>query len=145
MANDSRQRAAKHGVAAFEGVTVQRMITDHGTELILGASTDAQFGPVLLFGAGGTLVEVLQDRALALPPLNRSLARRWMEQTKIFKVLQGVRGRPPVDLDALEDVLVAFSRLVHAETRIVELDINPLLATPHGALALDARVVVRRA
>ena len=121
------------------------MITDHGTELILGASTDAQFGPVLLFGAGGTLVEVLQDRALALPPLNRSLARRWMEQTKIFKVLQGVRGRPPVDLDALEDVLVAFSRLVHAETRIVELDINPLLATPHGALALDARVVVRRA
>lgn len=137
--------AAKHGVAAFEGVTVQRMITDHGTELILGASTDAQFGPVLLFGAGGTLVEVLQDRALALPPLNRSLARRWIEQTKIFKVLQGVRGRPPADLGALEDVLVAFSRLVHADHRIVELDINPLLATPQGALALDARVVVRSA
>jgi acetyltransferase len=135
--------AAKHDVAAFEGVTVQRMITGHGTELILGASTDPQFGPVLLVGAGGTLVEVLQDRALALPPLNRALARRWIEQTKIFKVLQGVRGRPPADLAALEETLVRFARLVHQERRIVELDINPLLASAEGVVALDARVVVR--
>lgn len=135
--------AAKHDVAAFEGVTVQRMITRQGTELILGASTDPQFGPVLLFGTGGTLVEVLQDRALALPPLNRALSRRWIEQTKIFKVLKGVRGRPPVDLDALADVLVRFSRLVHQERRIVELDINPLLVSHEGVVALDARVVVR--
>ncbi|MFO1486574.1 MAG: acetate--CoA ligase family protein [Verrucomicrobiaceae bacterium] len=132
-----------YGAAAFDGVTVQRMVTRQGTELILGASTDAQFGPVLLFGAGGTLVEVFQDRALALPPLNRALARRWMEQTKIFKVLRGVRGRLPVDLAALEKVLVRFARLVHAERRIVELDINPLLATSEGIVALDARVVVR--
>ncbi len=132
-----------HGLAAFEGVTVQRMITQKGIELILGASTDAQFGPVLLIGAGGTLVEVLQDRALALPPLNHALARRWVGQTRIAKVLQGVRGQPAVDLPALDDVLVKFARLVQHERRIVELDINPLLATPEGIVALDARVVVR--
>lgn len=132
-----------HGLAAFEGVTVQRMITQKGIELILGASTDAQFGPVLLVGAGGTLVEVLQDRALALPPLNHALARRWVGQTRIAKVLQGVRGQPAVDLAALDDVLVKFARLVQHERRIVELDINPLLATPEGIVALDARVVVR--
>jgi len=132
-----------HGIAAFEGVTVQRMVTRKGTELILGASTDAQFGPVLLFGAGGTLVEVFQDRALALPPLNHALARRWMGQTKIAKALHGVRGQAAVDLEALDEVLVKFARLVQHERRIVELDINPLLATPEGVLALDARMVVR--
>ncbi len=132
-----------HGLAAFEGVTVQRMITQKGIELILGASTDEQFGPVLLIGAGGTLVEVLQDHALALPPLNHALARRWVEQTRIAKVLHGVRGQPAVDLPALDDVLVKFARLVQHERRIVELDINPLLAMPDGVVALDARVVVR--
>jgi acetyltransferase len=132
-----------HGIAAFEGVTVQRMVTRKGTELILGASTDAQFGPVLLFGAGGTLVEVFQDRALVLPPLNHALARRWIEQTKIAKVLRGVRGQPAVDLAALDEVLVKFARLVQHERRIVELDINPLLASPEGIVALDARIVVR--
>ncbi|MDP1589783.1 MAG: acetate--CoA ligase family protein [Prosthecobacter sp.] len=132
-----------HGAAAFEGVTVQRMVTRKGAELILGASTDAQFGPVLLFGAGGTLVEVFQDRALVLPPLNRALARRWVEQTKISKVLRGVRDQPAADLEALDDVLVKFARLVQHEPRIVEIDINPLLATPDGIIALDARIVVR--
>lgn len=132
-----------HGLAAFEGVTVQRMITQKGIELILGVSTDAQFGPVLLIGAGGTLVEVLQDHALALPPLNHALARRWVEQTRIAKVLHGVRGQPAVDLAALDDTLVKFARLVQHERRIVELDINPLLATPDGIIALDARVLVR--
>ncbi|HRH98599.1 MAG TPA: acetate--CoA ligase family protein [Prosthecobacter sp.] len=132
-----------HDIAAFDGVTVQPMVTRKGTELILGASTDAQFGPVLLFGAGGTLVEVFQDRALALPPLNHALARRWMDQTKIAKVLHGVRGQRAVDLAALDEVLVQFARLVQHERRIVELDINPLLATPEGVLALDARIVVR--
>lgn len=132
-----------HGLAAFEGVTVQRMVTQKGIELILGASLDAQFGPVLLIGAGGTLVEVLQDHALALPPLNHALARRWVEQTRIAKVLHGVRGQPAVDLAALDDTLVKFARLVQHERRIVELDINPLLATPEGIISLDARVVVR--
>jgi len=133
-----------HGAAAFDGVSVQRMVTGHGVELILGASTDTQFGPVLLFGAGGTLVEVFQDRSLALPPLNRTLARHWMEQTKVFTVLRGVRGRPPVDMPALEDVLVRFAHLVQCERRIVELDINPLMASAGGIVALDARVVVRQ-
>ncbi|MFZ2281779.1 MAG: acetate--CoA ligase family protein [Prosthecobacter sp.] len=132
-----------HGLSAFEGVTVQRMVTQKGIELILGASADAQFGPVLLIGAGGTLVEVLQDHALALPPLNHALARRWVEQTRIAKVLHGVRGQPAVDLAALDDTLVKFARLVQHERRIVELDINPLLSTPEGIIALDARVVVR--
>lgn len=134
-----------HGLAAFDGVTVQRMVTQRGVELILGASTDAQFGPVLLLGAGGTLVEVLKDHALALPPLNHALARRWVEQTRISKVLHGVRGQPAADLPALDAVLVKFARLLQHERRIVELDINPLLATPDGVVALDARVLLRPA
>ena len=78
-------------------------------ELIIGSSLDPQFGPVLLFGTGGQLVEVFKDRALALPPLNTTLARRMMEQTKIYKALKGVRGRKPVDLAALEVLMVRFS------------------------------------
>ena len=82
------------------------MISSEGYELILGSSIDSQFGPVLLFGAGGQLVEVFQDRALALPPLNTTLARRFIEQTKIFTALKGVRGRKPVDIAALQELLV---------------------------------------
>src|SRR6202042_25203 len=104
--------------------------------------SDAQFGPVLLFGTGGQLVEVFKDRALALPPLNTTLARRMMEQTKIYKALEGVRGRKPVDLAALEQLLVRFSRLVVEQPWIKEIDINPLLATPERLVALDARIVV---
>ena len=113
-----------------------------GYELIIGSSLDPQFGPVLLFGTGGQLVEVFKDRALALPPLNTTLARRMMEQTKIFKALKGVRGRKPVDIAALEELLVRFSQLVVEQPWIKEIDINPLLASPERLLALDARVVV---
>jgi acetyltransferase len=88
------------------------MVKLDGYELIVGSSLDSQFGPVLLFGTGGQLVEVFKDRALALPPLNSTLARRLMEQTKIFRALKGVRGRKPVDLQALEELLVRFSQLV---------------------------------
>lgn len=129
----------------FQGATVQQMIRRHGQELILGCSPDPQFGPVLLFGAGGELVEVFQDRALALPPLNATLARRLMEGTRIFKALQGVRGRAPVDLAALCDLITRFSQLVVEFPRIAELDINPLLAGPEQLLALDARVVLHPA
>jgi acetyltransferase len=108
----------------------------------VGSTLDEQFGPVILFGAGGPLVEIFQDRALALPPLNTTLARRLMEQTRIFKALQGVRGRKPVDLAALEELLVRFSQLVIEQRGIREMDINPLLATSDGFLALDARVVL---
>ena len=135
--------AERAGARHFQGVTVQPMIDSHeGYELIVGSNVDAQFGPVLLFGSGGQLVEVLRDRALALPPLNTTLARRMMEQTSIYKALGGVRGRKPVDLAALEQLLVRFSRLVVEQPWIKEIDINPLLATPERLVALDARIVV---
>jgi acetyltransferase len=133
----------KVGAEHFQGVTVQPMIkSGDGYELIIGSSLDAQFGPVLLFGTGGQLVEVFKDRALSLPPLNTTLARRMMEQTKIYKALQGVRGRKPVNLAELEQVMVRFSRLVVEQPWIKEIDINPLLATPDRLVALDARIVV---
>ncbi|WP_257451830.1 bifunctional acetate--CoA ligase family protein/GNAT family N-acetyltransferase [Archangium lipolyticum] len=127
---------------AFDGVTVQPMVKLDGYELIMGSSLDAQFGPVLLFGAGGTLVEVFKDRALALPPLNTTLARRMMEQTRIHEALRGVRGRKPVDLVELEKLLVRFSQLVVEQRFIKEVDINPLLASAGRLVALDARVVL---
>jgi acetyltransferase len=135
--------AEKVGAQHFQGVTVQPMIKlKDAYELIIGSSLDPQFGPVLLFGTGGQLVEVFKDRALALPPLNSTLARRMMEQTKIFTALKGVRGRKPVDLKALEVLMVRFSALVAEQRWIKEIDINPLLASPDGLIALDARVVV---
>ncbi len=130
------------GSEHFDGVTVQPMLTLEGYELILGSSLDPQFGPVLLFGTGGQLVEVFRDRALGLPPLNTTLARRMMEQTQIFKALQGVRGRAPVNLTELEELLVRFSQLVTEQRWIKELDINPLLASSERLIALDARVVL---
>jgi acetyltransferase len=133
----------KVGAQHFQGVTVQPMIKlKDAYELIIGSSLDPQFGPVLLFGTGGQLVEVFKDRALGLPPLNSTLARRMMEQTKIYKALKGVRGRKPVDLAALEVLMVRFSALVAEQRWIKEIDINPLLASPDGLIALDARVVV---
>ena len=133
---------AKSGPAAFQGVTVQPMVRAQGYELILGSSIDAQFGPVILFGSGGQLVEVYRDRALALPPLNSTLAARLMEQTKILKALRGVRGRKAVDLPALETLLVRFSELVVEQPRLREIDINPVLASAEQLLALDARMVL---
>jgi acetyltransferase len=132
----------KAGEGHFLGVTVQPMIKLEGYELIVGSSVDAQFGPVLLFGTGGQLVEVFKDRALALPPLNTTLARRMMEQTRVFKALEGVRGRKAVDLSALEEFMVRFSHLVVEQPRIREIDINPVLASPERIIALDARIVL---
>ena len=132
----------KVGVQHFQGVTVQPMIRLEGYELIIGSSLDPQFGPVLLFGLGGQLVEVFRDSALALPPLTTTLARRMMEQTQIYGALQGVRGRKAVDLQALEQLLVHFSQLVVEQPRIKEIDINPLLASSESLLALDARIIL---
>ncbi|MEM1094774.1 MAG: bifunctional acetate--CoA ligase family protein/GNAT family N-acetyltransferase [Bacteroidota bacterium] len=131
-----------HPASAFEGVTVQPMLKLDGLEVIIGSSLDEQFGPVLLFGSGGSLVEVYKDRALALPPLNTTLARRMMEQTKIYEALHGVRGAGSVDMDALEGLMVKFSQLVVEQPRIKEIDINPLLASETQLIALDARVVL---
>ncbi|MFH0903140.1 MAG: bifunctional acetate--CoA ligase family protein/GNAT family N-acetyltransferase [Pseudomonadota bacterium] len=125
------------------GVTVQPMVAPaDAVELIVGSSIDEQFGPVLLFGAGGVLVEVLGDRALALPPLSTTLARRMMEQTKIYGALRGTRGRRPIDVAALEQLLVRFGWLVIANKWIKEIDINPLVAAPDTLVALDARIVL---
>jgi len=133
---------SKYDTDHFQGVTVQKMIKQEGYELILGSSVDPQFGPILLFGAGGILVEIFKDRALALPPLNLNLAKRLMQKTKIYHALLGVRGRPPVNIDLLEQILVRFSLMIVENLWIKECDINPLLASAEQILALDARVVL---
>ncbi len=135
--------ARLHSPSDFQGVSVQPMVKLQGYEIILGSSIDAQFGPVLLFGTGGQLVEVFKDSAIALPPLNSTLARRLMERTRIYTALRGVRGRKGVDMQKLEDVLVRFSQMVAENRWIKECDINPLLVGEEGnIIALDARVVL---
>jgi acetyltransferase len=141
---------AQVGAEHFQGVTVQPMVNlSQGYELIVGSSLDLQFGPVILFGTGGQLVEVFKDSAIALPPLNTTLARRLMEQTKIYQALQGVRGRQSADLDELEMLLVRFSQLVLEQRWIKEIDINPLLVSEASSryplLALDARIALHPA
>ena len=133
----------KAGAGHFLGVTVQPMVKLDGYELILGSSLDPQFGPVILFGSGGLMVEVYGDRALALPPLNSTLAVRLMEQTKIYRALQGVRGRAAVNMAALETALIRFGRLVIEQRSIKEVDINPLVASHDRVIALDARIVLQ--
>jgi len=134
--------AGSTGSGVFEGVTVQPMIEDTGYEVIVGSSVDAQFGPVLLFGMGGQLVELIRDRALGLPPLNTTLARRMIERTLISRAFAGIRGRSPIDTGPLEQLLVRFSLLVVEQRWIREIEINPLLVSPGRLIALDARVVL---
>ncbi|HHP7234745.1 MAG TPA: GNAT family N-acetyltransferase [Desulfobacterales bacterium] len=122
------------------GVTVQTMLAAPLFELILGAKHHRDFGPVMLFGAGGVLAEALQDRALALPPLNRLLARRMMENTRIYKMLAGYRNRPSIDLERLEEILIRLGHLVTDFPEIGELDINPLFAGSDSFCAVDARI-----
>lgn len=130
--------------ARIDGFTVQPMIRRPGAhELILGIAEDAVFGPVILFGQGGTAVEVIGDRSVGLPPLNPILAQDMIERTRIHRLLRGYRDRPPADLDAIALILVKLSQLVADLDRVAELDINPLLADAAGVIALDARVVVR--
>ncbi len=148
LSDEAAVRAAYGAIMAIGepedclGVTVQPMVTVKGYELIVGSSIDEQLGPVLLFGSGGQLVEIYRDRALGLPPLNTTLARRLMEQTQVYEVLKGVRGQAAVDLAALEQLLVRFSQLVVSYPEIKEIEINPLLASSDRLLALDARVVL---
>jgi acetyltransferase len=143
----ARSVGERAGREHFQGVTVQPMIRRTGGdyELIVGSSLDDQFGPVLLFGAGGTLVEVYKDRALGLPPLTSTLADDMIERTVIARALAGIRGQRPVDRRALTQLLVTFSQLVVEQPAIREADINPLLASPDRLLALDARFVLHRA
>ena len=132
--------------ARLDGFTVQKMVRRGGAhELIAGIALDATFGPTIVFGQGGTAVEVVGDRALALPPLNARLAHDLISQTRVYRLLSGYRGQAPTDIRALEEALVALARLAADCPEIVELDVNPLLADEHGVLALDARIRIERA
>jgi acetyltransferase len=129
--------------ARVGGFTVQPMIRRaRAHELILGMSVDATFGPLMMFGAGGTGVEVLRDTATALPPLDMNLAQDMMQRTRIWRLLEGYRDRPAADTKAIAEALVRLSYLAARHPEIREIDINPLLADDKGAIALDARVRV---
>ena len=132
--------------AELQGFTVQAQVQrPRALELIVGASLDTLFGPVILFGQGGTAVEVVADRAVALPPLNVPLAHALVQRTRVARLLAGWRDVPPADEPAVLGVLIAISQLLADEPRIVEIDINPLLADAEGVVALDARVRVSAA
>jgi len=138
-----RERAPN---ARLEGFTVQRMIRRGAAhELIVGMALDATFGPTMVFGQGGTAVEVIADRALALPPLNRVLAHDLLSRTRVYRVLEGYRDHPAADLAAIEQTLVRLSQLVADLPEVAELDVNPLLADEHGVIALDARMRIEPA
>jgi len=127
--------------ARLEGFIVEEMIhRRHGHELIVGVTTDATFGPVIAFGQGGTAVEVIKDKSLGLPPLNAVLARQMIFETRVGRLLQGYRDVPAANIDAIAEVLVNISRLIVENPDITDLDINPLLASPDGVIALDARI-----
>ncbi|MFH1984256.1 MAG: GNAT family N-acetyltransferase [Pseudomonadota bacterium] len=130
----------RHPEAVVHGVTLQPMVAATGIELIAGATRDRDFGPVILFGLGGILTEVLGDRAIGLPPLNRVLARRLIEKTRAARLLAGYRNIPPADMAKIEGVLIRLAHLVTDFPEILELDINPLMVTPGGVMAVDARV-----
>ncbi len=128
--------------AIIEGVAIQPMADmPHAREMMVGVLDDPVFGPVISVGGGGTAVEIYRDRAVALPPLNRALARDLVAGTKIYRGLRAFRNMPPVDMEALYDVLMAVSEMVCELPRIKEMDINPLLVSEKGAIAVDARIV----
>ena len=127
--------------ARIEGVAVQTMARP-GIEVIIGMSKDPQFGPVLMFGLGGILVEVLKDVAFRIVPLEPRDARQMVREIKGFPVLQGFRGQEPADLEALEQIILKVSAFVEAHPEIEELDLNPVFAYKDGAIAVDARIVV---
>jgi acetyltransferase len=129
--------------ARIDGVTIQPMRKRPDYELILGARQDRDFGPVILFGMGGILTEVLKDRAIALPPLNRLLAKRLMEKTRVYRLLQGYRDIPPANIPILEEILIRLAQLVTDFPEIQELDINPLFINEKNACAIDARILLR--
>jgi acetyltransferase len=137
--------AALRPAAKILGVTVEKMAhVENARELVIGASRDPVFGPVILFGAGGTMVEVLRDSAVSLPPLNEVLANRLINRTRVSRLLEAFRDRPAVNRDAVVDVLLRLSDLVCELPQVQELDINPLFAGPDGVLAVDARISIAR-
>jgi acetyltransferase len=128
--------------AEIQGATVQPMIKKQGYEVIIGAKTDPLFGPVILFGMGGIGVELFKDAAIGIPPLNQTLARRIMEETKVYQLLKGYRNVPPANTKLLEEIMVRFSQMLVDFPQLKEVDINPLFIDEKEAFALDARVVI---
>jgi len=128
--------------AKVEGVTVQRMINKEGYEVLIGSKKDSLFGSVIVFGAGGTAVEVMKDRNIALPPLTQTLARRLMEETKVFDAMKGYRHKKPANIRELENMLIRFSYLLADFPEIKEVDMNPVLVDEQGAVVLDARIIL---
>ncbi|MBI5918614.1 MAG: bifunctional acetate--CoA ligase family protein/GNAT family N-acetyltransferase [Nitrosomonadales bacterium] len=129
--------------ARVDGISIETMIVKpNGRELMIGVTSDPVFGPVITFGAGGTTVEILSDRAVALPPLNNFLVKDLIQGTRIAKMLGAFRNMPPTNIEALEDVLLRVSEMVCELPLLKEMDINPLILDEHGALAADARIVV---
>ncbi len=137
--------ATRRPDARVEGVTVQRMATSPaGFEILLGVKKDPTFGTAIAVGTGGVAAEIFRDRSLGLPPLNERLARRMLESLRAWPLLCGYRGRPRVDIDSLIQIVVRFSYLAADLPQVAALDVNPLLVTPQGAIALDARVLLDR-
>jgi len=132
---------AKYPEATIDGVTVQDMAPP-GLEVIVGMATDPQFGPVLMFGLGGVWVEVLKDVSFRLVPLTREDARAAITEIRSARLLEGFRGSDPVDVTALEDILLRVSEFVAATPEVREMDLNPIFAYPDGAVAVDARVIL---
>ena len=128
--------------AEILGVTVQPMIKKRGVEVILGSKKDIVFGPVIMFGMGGVGVELFKDYSVGLPPLNQTLARRMMEETKVYQLLKGFRGMPPANIKRLEEVMVLFSHLLIDFPQIKEVDINPLIVDEKDVIAIDARIII---
>jgi len=131
--------------ACLDGVAVQRMAPAGGVEVIVGVSVDAQFGHVIMCGLGGVLVEVLQDVSFRLIPLQRRDARQMLSELRGRRLLEGVRGHPAADVQALEDLFLRVSGLIEQRPDIRELDLNPVLAYPDGVLAVDARALIEEA
>ena len=130
--------------ARIMGVSVQEM-AKQGTEVIVGMTTDPQFGPVMMFGLGGIMVEVLKDVSFRLIPLEAKDADQMMAEIKGRPILDGVRGQPPADLAALRSTILKVSEFVEKHPEVRELDLNPVFAYPDGALAVDARIVISEA
>ena len=128
--------------ATIEGVAVQRM-EKQGTEVIVGMTTDAQFGPVMMFGLGGVMVEILKDVAFRVVPLNERDARQMIHEIKGYPVLEGFRGSDPADIAKLEALLLKVSSFIESNPDVAELDLNPVFAYKDGAIAVDARVVLK--
>jgi len=128
--------------ARIEGVTVQSMVSRAGYEVLVGSKKDSLFGSVIMFGSGGTAVEVMKDKNIGLPPLTQTLARRLMEDTKIFEAMKGYRNKKPANIRSVEDLLIRFSHLLAGFPQIKEVDMNPVLVDEKEAVVLDARIIL---